>query len=153
MKNYNSPWMNDELRVLQDAVRQFYTEEFVPHNERWKAQGMVDRDAWTKAGKMGILCASIPEEYGGAGGNFAHDVVITQEQNRAGVNDFGNIGYDGPSPPQGTTHRYFFTLYAIDVVLDLASGASKKEVDSRIAGHVLAKTQIMGWYPKNQVGL
>ncbi len=91
MENYNSPWMNDELRVLQDAVRQFFAKEFVPHYERWIEQGMVDREAWTKAGEMGILCASIPEEYGGAGGTFAHDAVIAQELIRAGISGF-NVG-------------------------------------------------------------
>lgn len=91
MENYNSPWMNDELRVLQDAVRQFFAEEFVPHYERWIEQGMVDREAWIKAGEMGILCASIPEEYGGAGGTFAHDAVIARELIRAGISGF-NVG-------------------------------------------------------------
>ena len=88
--NYTSPWMNDELRVLQGAVRQFYEKEFAPHYERWMEQGMVDREAWNKAGEMGILCASIPEEYGGGGGTFAHDAVIIEEQSRAGMIGFSN---------------------------------------------------------------
>jgi acyl-CoA dehydrogenase len=83
--------MDDDLKVLQDAVRSFYAKEFVPHYERWTEQGMVDRDAWNKAGGMGILCASIPEQYGGAGGTFAHDVVIAQELVRAGISGF-NVG-------------------------------------------------------------
>lgn len=87
---YNSPWMDDELKVLQDAVRQFYVAEFAPHYERWMEQGMVDREAWNKAGEMGILCASIPEQYGGGGGTFAHDAVIIQEQSRAGIIGFSN---------------------------------------------------------------
>lgn len=95
MENYNSPWMDEDLKVLRDAVRQFYAKEFVPHYERWIAQGMVDRDAWNKAGAMGILCASIPEEYGGAGGTFAHEVVIAQELVRAGINGFSNGVHSG----------------------------------------------------------
>lgn len=90
MENYTSPWLNDELNVLQDAVRCFYEKEFAPQYERWMEQGMVDRDAWNKAGEMGILCASIPEEYGGGGGSFAHDAVIIQEQSRAGIIGFSN---------------------------------------------------------------
>jgi acyl-CoA dehydrogenase len=82
--------MNDELKVLEDAVRQFYVKEFAPHYEQWIEQGMVDRGAWNKAGEMGILCASIPEEYGGGGGTFAHDAVIIQEQSRAGIIGFSN---------------------------------------------------------------
>jgi alkylation response protein AidB-like acyl-CoA dehydrogenase len=82
--------MDDELKVLRDAVYQFYTEEFTPNEEKWKAQGMVDRDAWSKAGEMGILCPSMPEEYGGAGGTFAHETVISEELCRAGVSSFGS---------------------------------------------------------------
>lgn len=91
MENYNSPWMDEDLRVLRDAIRQFYAKEFAPHYERWMEQGMVDRDAWNKAGAMGILCASIPEEYGGGGGTFAHDAVIAQELIRVGISGF-NVG-------------------------------------------------------------
>ena len=79
MSNYISPWLDDELNILRDAVFQFFSEEFTPHEESWKAQGMVDRSAWLKAGEMGILCPSIPEEYGGAGGTFAHEAVISEK--------------------------------------------------------------------------
>jgi acyl-CoA dehydrogenase len=69
---YESPWMDEELNIMRDAVRKFLAKEFVPHADRWEKQGIVDRDAWTIAGEAGILCASIPEEYGGGGGNFKH---------------------------------------------------------------------------------
>jgi acyl-CoA dehydrogenase len=95
MTIYKSPWMDDDLMVLQDSVRQFYAKEFVPNYERWMEQGMVDRDAWNKAGGMGILCASIPEEYGGGGGTFAYDAVIMQEQDRAGISGFSNSVHSG----------------------------------------------------------
>ena len=65
---YKSPWMTEELDILRDSVAKFYEREFVPHNEKWLEQGCVDRDAWYKAGEAGILCASIPENYGGGGG-------------------------------------------------------------------------------------
>lgn len=91
---YKSPWLNEELEILQDAVRKFYEKEFQPHVERWEEQGSVDRDAWLKAGEAGILCASIKEEYGG-GGNFGHEMVIAQEQGRAGISGFGNSVHSG----------------------------------------------------------
>jgi len=94
MKTYKSPWMNDELRILQDAVRQFYAAEFAPHYERWCEQGVVDREAWIKAGGMGILLPSIPEEYGGSGGTFAHDLVIQEELYRQGITGF-NVNVHG----------------------------------------------------------
>jgi len=61
MSSYESPWKNDELRILQDAAARFYEREFVPHTERWIEQGKVDRDAWNKAGEAGLLCSEIPE--------------------------------------------------------------------------------------------
>lgn len=89
-ENYQSPWLNDELRILQDAARKFFEQEFKPHNDRWIAQGEVDRDAWNKAGDAGLLCAEIPEAYGGAGGDYRHETVIMEEMHRAGVGGFGN---------------------------------------------------------------
>ena len=60
LENYQSPWMNEELVIMRDAVRRFLDKEFVPLAEKWDKQGFVDRDAWYKAGDAGILCASIP---------------------------------------------------------------------------------------------
>ncbi|MEQ8482783.1 MAG: acyl-CoA dehydrogenase family protein [Pseudomonadales bacterium] len=88
--NYESPWLNEELRMLQDAARKFFETEFKPLNERWIAQGKVDRDAWNKAGAAGLLCAEIPAEYGGGGGDYRHETVIMEEMHRAGVGGFGN---------------------------------------------------------------
>ncbi len=92
---YKSPWLNEELQILQSAVAKFYEKEFQPHVERWDDQGCVDRDAWLKAGEAGILCASIKEEYGGGGGNFGHEMVIAEEQGRAGISGFGNSVHSG----------------------------------------------------------
>jgi acyl-CoA dehydrogenase len=88
--NYESPWLNEELRMLRDAARKFFETEFKPLNERWIAQGKVDRDAWNKAGTAGLLCAEIPAEYGGGGGDYRHETVIMEEMHRAGVGGFGN---------------------------------------------------------------
>lgn len=98
-ENYQRPWMDDELRILRDAVRKFFEKEFAPHMERWEKQGIVDRDAWFKAGKAGILCASIPEAYGGGGGNFKHEMVIAEEMGRAGIVGFGNSVHSGIVAP------------------------------------------------------
>ncbi len=65
---------------------------------------------------------------------------------RQGRNDFGRIGYGGPCPPKGPAHRYVFRLYALDVTLELPSGATKKEVEAAMRGHVLAEGRIMGRY-------
>ncbi|HWF00106.1 MAG TPA: acyl-CoA dehydrogenase family protein [Caulobacteraceae bacterium] len=77
--------MNEELSILGDQVRRFLEREMTPHRERWDREGVVDQAAWRAAGAAGLLCASIPETYGGGGGTRAHDVVIAQEIGRAGL--------------------------------------------------------------------
>jgi Raf kinase inhibitor-like YbhB/YbcL family protein len=65
---------------------------------------------------------------------------------RQGTNDFGKIGYGGPSPPAGKPHRYFFKLYALDAELGLAAGAKKQQVEKAMQGHILGQGQLMGTY-------
>ena len=89
MDSYRSPWMNDELAMFRDAVRRFVETELAPHEARWCGQQHVDRDAWRKAGEMGILLCDVPEEYGGAGATFAHECVVFEELQRANVTSFG----------------------------------------------------------------
>jgi Raf kinase inhibitor-like YbhB/YbcL family protein len=67
---------------------------------------------------------------------------------KQGKNDFGNIGYGGPAPPKGKPHRYFFKLYALDVALDLPTGATKAELEKAMKGHILAEGQFMGTYKR-----
>jgi len=66
-----------------------------------------------------------------------------------GKNTAGGLHYFGPCPPD-REHRYFFKLYALDCELTLYKGASKKEVENAINGHILAQTQLMGKYEKHK---
>lgn len=95
MRPYVSGWMDEELDMLKDAVRRFFHAEVIPNDERWNKQKHVDRSFWKKAGEMGILCASVPTEYGGGGGTFAHEAVIFQEQGYAACTSFGNHVHSG----------------------------------------------------------
>jgi Raf kinase inhibitor-like YbhB/YbcL family protein len=63
---------------------------------------------------------------------------------RQGRNDFGKVGYNGPCPPKGPAHRYFFKLYALDSKLDLKSGATKGDLERAMKNHVLAHTELIG---------
>jgi Raf kinase inhibitor-like YbhB/YbcL family protein len=67
---------------------------------------------------------------------------------RQGRNDFRKIGYGGPCPPPGKPHRYFFKLYALDKMLNLKAGASKRDVEQAMQGHILAKAELMGTYQR-----
>ena len=89
---FGSPWIDDELEMLGDQVARFLKREMVPDAERWDREGMVDRVAWAKAGEAGILCASVPVEYGGGGGTRAHEAVIIQEIARVGLGGGFGVG-------------------------------------------------------------
>ncbi len=63
-----------------------------------------------------------------------------------GTNDSRKIGYDGPCPPPGKPHRYYFKLYALKSKLNLAAGATKKDVEHAMKGCILAQAELMGRY-------
>ncbi|WP_119421869.1 acyl-CoA dehydrogenase family protein [Desertibaculum subflavum] len=70
---------HDEFR---SHVRRFYEREITPHREEWEAAGQISREAWAKAGEAGFLCATMPEEYGGAGVDRLYSAVLIEEQAR-----------------------------------------------------------------------
>jgi acyl-CoA dehydrogenase len=73
---------------FRNTVKQFVAREVAPHQERWRAEGMVDREAWRKAGEAGILCPWLDPRYGGAGGDFLHSVVVMEEIAKAHESGF-----------------------------------------------------------------
>ncbi|MFH7042586.1 acyl-CoA dehydrogenase family protein [Paucibacter sp. JuS9] len=86
---FPSAWMTDEHRMLQDSVARFFRERWVPRAAAWREAGLMGRDTWLEAGATGLLCAAMPEEYGGGGGDFGHEAVILLEQARANLSGFG----------------------------------------------------------------
>jgi acyl-CoA dehydrogenase len=92
-------WMTEDLVLLEEQSRRFITAEFAPHVEHWNEEGIYDREVWKKAGEAGLLCASMPEIYGGAGGTFAHEAVINRELSLAGFDSFGAPLHSGIVAP------------------------------------------------------
>ncbi|MEB3367469.1 acyl-CoA dehydrogenase family protein [Saccharopolyspora mangrovi] len=87
--------MTEELDDLRGLARAFAEKEIKPNVERFIANKQVDRELWTKAGEIGLLCLSIPEEYGGSGGTFAHEAVLIEEQGRVGDSSWGASLHSG----------------------------------------------------------
>jgi long-chain-acyl-CoA dehydrogenase len=90
-----SSWLDADLDSFRELAHSFCQKELAPNHERWSAAKQVDRELWRKAGEVGLLCLSIPEEYGGGGGTFAHEAVLLEEQARAGDDAWGNSVHSG----------------------------------------------------------
>jgi hypothetical protein len=121
---------------------------------------------WSGAPPNTATFAIIMDDPDAAGGTWVHWVLGNLPANaqslpegvpkreqlddgaRQGRNSFHKTGYNGPCPPAGATHRYFFRLYALDGKLDLAAGASRSQLDAAMKGHVLAEAEYMGTFHK-----
>ncbi|MCO5146621.1 MAG: acyl-CoA dehydrogenase family protein [Aquamicrobium sp.] len=82
-------WADEEVSMLYDMATKFLETEIAPHYEAFEKAEMFDRSSWEKAGANGLLCASMPEDYGGAGGTFAHESAIIEAISHVGVDGFG----------------------------------------------------------------
>jgi acyl-CoA dehydrogenase len=79
----------DEHEMFRESVRKFVEKEIVPFHAQWERDGIVPRELWRKAGERGMLCCTVPEEYGGLGLDYLFDVVVFEELWRAGASGPG----------------------------------------------------------------
>jgi acyl-CoA dehydrogenase len=82
-------WRGEDVGMLYDMAHRFMSEEILPRYDEFEKNEMVDRASWEKAGAAGLLCASMPEEYGGSGGSYAHEAAIVEAIGHVGVDGFG----------------------------------------------------------------
>jgi Raf kinase inhibitor-like YbhB/YbcL family protein len=113
---------------------------------------------WTGVPTTTVSLALIMDDPDAPSGTWVHWVLYNLapdttnlDQGKTGLgtegkNDFNRLGYGGPCPPRGSTHRYYIKLFALDTRLDLKSGATKAQVESAMRGHILAQGQLMGRY-------
>ncbi len=114
--------------------------------------------SWTNVPTGTVSLALIMDDPDAPSGTWVHWVLFnlpadtsslaqgTEGGGTQGKNDFNKLGYGGPCPPRGSTHRYFIKLYALDRVLELKAGASKAQVEKVMQGHIVAQGQLMGRY-------
>ncbi len=114
--------------------------------------------AWSGVPTGTVSLAVIMDDPDAPSGTWVHWVLFNLpgsltglEQGKSGggvegKNDFGRLGYGGPCPPRGSTHRYYIKLYALDRMIDLKAGATKAQVEKAMQGHILAQGQLLGKY-------
>jgi Raf kinase inhibitor-like YbhB/YbcL family protein len=144
----------------------FQDGEGIPVKHTCEGQDVSPPLMWSELPQGTQSLALIVDDPDAPGGVFNHwvlfnipfdnrrlpEAVPTQAQLPSGAlqgrNGFGRVGYGGPCPPPGRPHRYCFTLYALDRVLDLKAGVSKKQVLDAMQGHILAQGKLTGTYQR-----
>ena len=124
--------------------------------------------AWSNAPADAKSFALIADDPDAPAGDWTHWVIydlppatatlaedqlkVAQFRNgtKQGLNDFKKTGYNGPAPPPGKAHRYYFKLYALDATTSLAPGAAKADLLKAMDGHLLGEGQLMGTYQRQQ---
>src|SRR5207253_5819680 len=79
----------EDHELFRQQARRFIESEIVPHLPDWERAGIVPKEIWRKAGEIGLLCSTVPEEYGGAGGDFGHSAVMIEELARVNATAIG----------------------------------------------------------------
>ncbi len=113
----------------------------IPSNTKSLVLIMDDPDAQAAVGKIWVHWVMYninPSTTVFSEGKIPSDII-------EGKNDFGELGYGGPAPPD-KRHTYIFKLYALDTELDLSEGSIKSQVEKKMQGHILEETHLEGTY-------
>ena len=76
---------NEEQQQFRNTVAKFVKKEISPNHLKWEKEGIVPKELWLSAGEKGILCPNVPEEFGGIGGDFRFNVIVTEELAKSGA--------------------------------------------------------------------
>ena len=83
--NLSPSWLDSDLAIYRDTVERFVETEMLPDDEASRKRGHVGHALWRRAGELGVLCSDIPEQYGGGGGDFRHEVLLYEAMSRRGL--------------------------------------------------------------------
>jgi Raf kinase inhibitor-like YbhB/YbcL family protein len=132
----------------------------IPADYSCDGQDISPALSWSGAPQGTQSFALILDDPDSPGGDFTHWVIFnipadatgleaaTTDGALQGENDFGTIGYRGPCPPSGSSHHYRFTLYALDIILELDAGATRAQLLDVMASHILAQAELVGVYQR-----
>jgi len=170
----NTDSQSNKPLIKEDTLAQFVIStsafaegELVPVKHTCDGQDISPALKWTAPPEGAKSLALICDDPDAPGGTWVHWVLFNMPPDireltegvtiskiaalkgaMEGSNDFGKIAYGGPCPPRGPAHRYFFKLYALDIMLALKKGATKADIEKAMAGHILTQAQIMGKYKR-----
>lgn len=153
---------------LQVSTNAFQPGTEIPQKFTCSGEDLSPEISWTDLPEGTQSVAVIVDDPDAPVGTWTHWMVydlppsiqkLAQERPRTaslddgglqGKNDFGNLGYNGPCPPPGKPHRYFFKVYALDQKLEIPAGATRKALDEALKGHVLAEGEVMGTFARSR---
>lgn len=92
-------WRSADVAMTRDMALKFFSNEIAPHYETYEREQVIPREKWKQAGAAGLLCASIPGEYGGSDGTYAHEAAIIESLGHAGTDGFGIALHSGIVAP------------------------------------------------------
>ena len=154
------------MENISISVEGFKHGETIPDIYTCKGKDVSPSLSWKGIPTQTKSIALIMDDPDATGGTFVHWILynvpaktkelpegmafdkILADGSMQGVTDFGRTGYGGPCPPPGKTHRYFFKIYSLDTNITLAAGASKKQLENAMSGHILAKGEIVGIFKR-----
>ncbi len=149
---------------MQISTNSFPTEGTIPKKFTCDAQDVSPALAWTGAPRNTKAFALIADDPDAPVGTWTHWLIWNipagvhqlaegiakspqlPDGSRQGKNDFKKVGYNGPCPPPGKPHRYYFKLFALDGSIDTKAGAAREELEAAMKGHVVAAAEVMGRY-------
>jgi len=161
-----SPAVGSDSTSLTLTTKAFQANGPIPQPYSCEGPDISPELDWSNAPAKTRSFALILEDPDAPGGTWVHWVVYDlpagahhlqagiprrddiEGGGRQGDNDFGRVGYNGPCPPPGPPHRYFFRLYSLDTVLNLRGRVQKIAAEQGMKGHVLAQTELMGTYQR-----
>lgn len=153
------------MLIASDAFSQ---NEMIPEKYTCEGQNISPKIKIPDASDKAKTFVLIMEDTDAPGGTFVHWVMYNMpaykleikegvtklekltDGTMQGKNDYGKIGYDGPCPPPGSTHRYYFKLYGIDEFVQVPPGLTKDQLEAVIKGHIVDQAELIGLYKKKK---